>query len=406
MNRIQLRRAGVVLSLCVATACIGAPQRASAQETRLDSIRAAAAAAAAEGAVDTAGAPADTRPTGQQALNPEITVTGDVLALTALDGDETPNFVPREFEVSFQSTLDPYSVAKVFIGYHTHGGGLLPFPEPAPGVPEEEHGHGGEVAVEEGYIRWQGLPGGVNVQLGRFRQSFGQLNRWHPHALPMRTYPLPYVAFFGEEGLAQTGVGVHWLAPFTGFGTWEVWTEVTASSNEHLFGEFNDPSVLGRVHGFWDLSPATYFEVGLSGITGPSMGAGDGFDTHVGGLDFTLSWRPPARARTHEATLRGGLVYGQVEPGGLDPDAAFGAFLNGEYRLDRRWIVGGRLEYTESPLDPTEAAWLAAPTLTWWQSEWVRLRAELDWLERPNETLRLLVLQATFAMGPHKHETY
>ena len=406
MNHSPLWRHGAALFSFVAVASIAAPQGVSAQETRLDSIRAAAAAAAAEGAADTAVAPATVGPRGQQALNPEITVTGDVLGLVALDGSETPNFVPREFEVSFQSTLDPYSTAKVFIGYHTPGGDLLPFPEPAPDPAEPEHGHGGEVAVEEGYIRWQGLPGGVNVQLGRFRQNFGQLNRWHPHALPVRTYPLPYVAFFGEEGLAQTGLGVHWLAPFTGFGTWEVWTEVTASSNHHLFGEASDPSVLGRVHGFWDLSPSTYFEVGLSGITGPGMDDGNGFDTHVGGMDFTLSWRPPARARTREATLRGGVVYGKAEPVGLDPDPAFGGFVTGEYRLDRRWIVGGRVEYTESPLDPDESAWLLAPTLTWWQSEWVRLRAEVDWLERPNETVQLFVLQATFAMGPHKHETY
>ncbi|NIP79361.1 MAG: hypothetical protein GWM90_09155, partial [Gemmatimonadetes bacterium] len=322
------------------------------------------------------------------------------------------NFVPREFEISFQSALDPYSLAKVFAGYHVPGGEILPFGEHAeepadPGAPEEEgHGPGGEFAVEEAYLQWRGLPGGFNVHLGRFRQNFGQLNRWHPHALPGQSYPLPYLAFFGEEGLAQSGVGAHWLVPVTGFGTWELWTELTASGNESLFGEASSLSALGRVNAFWDLSRSTYFELGASAITGPGMAGADDFATRVIGADFTLSWRPPERGRYREATLRGGVVRGELAPEGLDPGAAFGAFANAEYRLDRRWILGGRFEYTENPLDPSESSWLVAPTLTWWQSEWVRLRLEYDYLDRPDGPLRLLVLQTTFAMGPHKHETY
>jgi hypothetical protein len=54
-----------------------------------------------------------------------------------------------------------------------------------------------------------------------------------------------------------------------------------------------------------------------------------------------------------------------------------------------------------------DSAWLISPTLTWWQSEWVRIRAEYDHLERSmGETTNLFALQITFAMGPHKHETY
>ena len=423
--RPLLVAAGLAL---IAAAATLAPGTAAAQEP-LDSIRAAAAAAAAEGAdQDTA----DTGPTefvgrqrNQQALNPEITVTGDVFSFLDLDDPGEDLFVPRGVEFSFQSALDPYSLAKVFVGYHAPGGELTPFDAHAHegeggehAEEEEDHGHGGELAVEEAYIQWRGILGGLNVSAGRFRQNFGTLNRWHTHSLPGQTYPLPYLAFFGGEGLAQTGVGVHWLAPFSGFGTWEFWTEVTTSGNESLFGDASSPSVLGRVNAFWDLSPATYFELGFSGVTGPSMDADDDFGTRVLGSNFTLSWRPPARGRYTEATLRGGVVYGELAPaheGELEPghdledhhaDPAFGGFVIGEYRLDQRWIVGGRYEYTENPLDPHESTWLAAPTLTWWQSEWVRLRAELDFLDRPDGTMKLLVLQATFAMGPHKHETY
>lgn len=381
----------------------------------LAAVRAAAAAAAGQDAE-----PADTaaqeptrfvgRQRSQQELNPELTVTGDVFAFVDFDAAGEQNFVAREFEISLQSPLDPFSLAKIFLGYHLPGGEIEPFGHHEDEVGEEEHeegdGHGGEFAVEEGYVQWTGVGRGLNLTFGRFRQVFGTLNRWHPHALPGQGYPLPYIAFFGEEGLAQTGARVHWLAPWSGFGTWELWTEVTASGNDALFGEANKPSVLGRVNGFWDLSRSTYFELGVSGITGPDMQNDDAWGTRVAGADFAVSWRPPERGRYREASLRGGVVYGRVAPEGLSPGDAWGGFAIGEYRLGQQWILGGRYEYTENPLDPSESAWLAAPTLTWWQSEWVRLRAELDYLDRPEGAQTLLVFQATFAMGPHKHETY
>ena len=400
-----------------------APAAADTAADPLAALRAAAAEAAgqpAEPPADDTAAAAEApvrfagRQRSQQALNPEITVTGDVLAAVDFDDPEHQNFVPREFELSMQSSLDPYSRAKIFIGHHVEGAGLEPFghveEEPLPGEPVEEEAHGGhagEFALEEGYLQWVGLPGGFNVTLGRFRQRFGQLNRWHPHSLPGQSYPLPYVAFFGEEGLAQSGVSVHWLAPWAGFGTWELWTEVTASGNEALFGEASSPSVLGHLNAFWDLSRSTYFELGLTGMTGPDMEGDDPFVTQLAGADFTLSWRPPAMGRYREASLRGGAIYGSLAPVGANPGEAFGAFANAEYRLSRQWIIGGRYEYTQNPLAPSESAWLAAPTLTWWQSEYVRIRAEFDLLDRPDgEPLRLLVIQTTFAMGPHKHETY
>lgn len=401
--------------------------------TELEAIRAAAAAAAGRGeaAPDTAGAREFVgRQRNQQALNPEVTVTGDLFGFLDLDDPGEEAFVPRAVEFSFQSALDPYSLAKVFVGYHGPGGELAPFgghEEEAEGHGHEDehadehdageepaggHGHGGGLTLEEAYVQWRGLPGGFNVNFGRFRQNFTPLNRWHPHALPGQSYPLPILAFFGEEGLAQTGVGVHWLAPFDFFGTWEVWTEVTASGNEALFGEARSLSFMGRANVFWDLSASTYLEMGGGAVIGPDRSGDEAFQTAVVVADFTLSWRPPARSRYREATLRGGVMVGEVEPGPeRDVDhrleqGAWGGFANAEYRLDRRWIVGGRAEYSENPLHPEEASWLIAPTVTWWQSEWVRLRLEFDYLDRPDGAQRLLVLQATFAMGPHKHETY
>ncbi len=87
-------------------------------------------------------------------------------------------------------------------------------------------------------------------------------------------------------------------------------------------------------------------------------------------------------------------------------DRAQGFWSLAEYRFATSWLLGGRFEWTENPEDPHDTAWLAGPTLTWWQSEWVRLRAEWDYMSRGGQELSQLLLQVTFAMGPHKHETY
>ena len=89
-----------------------------------------------------------------------------------------------------------------------------------------------------------------------------------------------------------------------------------------------------------------------------------------------------------------------------DPDAALGVWSLAEVKLSRQWIVGGRYEWVENPEDPTESAWLASPALTYWQSEYVRLRAEYDVLGNPGNTTGQFTLRITFAMGPHRHEAY
>src|SRR2546425_9461434 len=47
------------------------------------------------------------------------------------------------------------------------------------------------------------------------------------------------------------------------------------------------------------------------------------------------------------------------------------------------------------------------PSLTMWQSEWVFLRAQYQWAKQAAApATHLFALQAVWAIGPHKHETY
>lgn len=383
----------------------GQTSEADTAQDALARIRAAAAAAAGTDTVSTPEPAAGnqefvSRQRNLSVLNPEISVTGDLFALVNSQSSSSDNFVAREFELSFVSNLDPYSRAKIFVAHHSPGGENVPFVDPA-GSAEEEP----EVEVEEGYVEWVNVKG-LGVTVGKFRQRFGRYNRWHQHALPGQQLPLPYLAFFGEEGLAQTGVSVHWLLPIHGFGTYELWGEATRSGNEALFGESNRISGLAHLNAFWQVTPATYFELGLSGLSGSHLDENGGrFGRKVGGVDFTLDWRPPAMAKYRSASLSGGLVLNRSRFED-DPTTALGAFAIGEYQLAQQWYAGARWEYTENQFDSSQHTWLAAPTLTWWQSEFVRLRAEYDLVRRPDARYGQFLIQTTLAMGPHKHETY
>ncbi len=383
----------------------------------LAQLRAAAAAAAA-----TAGPPptaTDEQPQqfvgrqrSLQALNPEISMTGDLFASLDPDNTDSENFIPREFELSVVSSLDPFSRAKVFISRHQEGGDLALFPAAGDAGGPEEAGHDGGFAVEEGYVEWVGLPGGLGLKLGRFFQQFGQLNRWHSHALPFQNRSLPHQAFIGEEQLAQTGASMHWLLPFGGgVGTYDATFEVTTSDNASLFGSSGRPSVLGTLNGFWQLSEATDLDLALSWVNGSYEDDTSLLDRNLYGAEMSFTWRPPAASLYRGANVRAGVMVLD----GLLPDAtgapgvdrAKGFWSMAEVRLDRSWLAGGRFDWVENPLDTKDTAWLAGPTLTWWQSEYVRVRGEYDLLGQSRlDRQGRFFLQVTLAMGPHKHETY
>jgi hypothetical protein len=61
----------------------------------------------------------------------------------------------------------------------------------------------------------------------------------------------------------------------------------------------------------------------------------------------------------------------------------------------------------ETPRGPDDTEWRIVPSITWWESEFVFLRLEGEHAHREIEGGRnLLTIQAVWAMGPHKHETY
>jgi hypothetical protein len=312
--------------------------------------------------------------------NPEISFTGDVLG-SAVDG--RPDFDPREFELDFQSALDPFSLTKWTLAF----------------TPEEK------VDVEEGYIRYDGVLPGLSVRAGKMRQTFGALNRWHQHALPTADYPLVLQRYFGEEGLAQTGLSAEWLLPRPWASANELTVQLTDGSADPFGGEdFHRLALLAHLKSYWDLSDATYLEWGVSGIAGSPA---PGLDTRVWGTDLTLHWQPPARAKYREVTWRSELLRSQRDEVGGERRVATGGYTYVEALVRQNLYAGVRYDRLEDPLLPELTTWSVEPFLTFWQSEFVRLRAAWQRLhELDLDSRDRLLLQITWAAGPHKHETY
>ena len=378
----------------------------------LAALRAAAQAAAAGIQVGTdTTTPQESRTRDLSLMNPEISVTGDVVGYYAVpaEGRNRAGAVPREFEFSFQAPLDPYTRTKIFAAYHqdvpiaglpdSHGHG-----EGEGGEEDEEdgHGHGGAFEIEEAYVYWVGLPGAFGIKVGKFRQEVGLYNRWHTHALWEVDRPLPYQVFYGE-GLMQTGAGLTFPSLTLGPSTQTLIVEATAATNEVLFGEGGDMSFLGRFQSFWDLSPAMYVQVGASGVYGRNRD--EELTSRLGQVDLAFRWAPPNRSLYTAFHLKGEWYYGEKEIAG-EKETGKGTYLQLNYRANRRLTFGARGDYVygfEHLLDTYQVV----PSITWWQSEWLYIRLQYNYVK--SKTLQgnhTMLLQVVWAIGPHRHENY
>jgi hypothetical protein len=357
----------------------------AAGDTSLAALRAAAAAATGGVSDSSRARAADTlvqavgRERMQAQLNPEIGATGDVRGYMTGRGVQRDNFDAREFEVGFQSALDPYAHTKIFLSFESGG-----------------------ISVEEGYAYWTGLPGHIRLDLGKYRQQFGELNRWHLHAVPETEYPLAVTTFLGADGLAGTGISLY--RAFGGLGTHELTAQVTRSaSDSELFGNSGRPTYLIHLLNFWQLNHSTYMQIGGTGLYGTNPDSA--LRTKVGGLEFRLTWRPPLQALYHELTVRGELLALNKEIAGVGP-TRLGGYIGSTYKLNQRFILGARFDYVEDPVSGVITRQVV-PSLTMWESEWVFLRAQYQWQRiAGTQANHQIAIQAVWAIGPHKHETY
>jgi hypothetical protein len=397
-----------LLSVQEQLAQLKAQQEAQEKEAEIEHLRQAAAAEAAKTAtsedVDT-GTEFVSGTRMQTELNPEISVNGDVF-LVGGDNLRT-EMQPRHFELDFQSYLDPYTRMKVVFGYegahsvwsfeeheHEHEG-------------EDEHEEGG-FELEEGYLSWINLPGNTALTVGKKRQQFGGLNRWHMHALPQTDFPWVLQESFGPHGLAGTGVSLDWSMPKLWADANELTVEIMNGNNEVAFAgsDWRKPTFLGYLKNYWDLSANTYVQVDLTGLHGVTDHEGNLSHDFVA-LDVVYDWYPLGRELYRGFQLRGMLLRSWLDLEDGRSLNTWGSYVYGQFKFARRWIAGMRWDWVEDQRNEGYEYWGVSPYLTFWQSEFVRLRGQFS-LRDHNifGTDQRFELQFTFAAGPHKHEEY
>jgi len=358
-----------------------------------------------------------------QQLNPEISVSGDFLAYYRHHDDtrkRTDAFL-RGLELNFQSYLDPFSRMKATTHIHDDG----------------------EVHVEELYFTRFSVFKNTNLDIGRFRQQFGVVNRWHEDALDQVQYPLALRRIFGDEGLDQTGASLELTLPKWGQACQGLTLQVTNSENDRLFEQdsLGNPSLLFHYKNYRDLSRDTYLEFGLSGLFGWNdqwnvfkggtlVDEHDALGTRVFGADVSMLWEPADRALYRNVEWRSEVYVMNrdilaPDNSGRDSLDAWGAYTYLQSKVARNVDVGVRYDFYEPdskdyaatpgasliPLAYTAKdayRWQICPYITWWQSEWVEFRGEYDYadghdMEGPEH---IVWFQAIFAAGPHKHERY
>ena len=330
--------------------------------------------------------PAPPQATGARGriFNPDIAVVGNVVgAIGENPVESSPALALEEAEASFQAVIDPYARADFFFAFGPEG-----------------------VEIEEGFITFNSLPGGLLLKAGKLRAAFGKVNTMHVHTLPWTDRPLMTENLLGgEEGLSDGGVSVSKLI-LNPFLFLEATGEVYGGESGVFAGEGRaDVSYVGRLRGYRDLSEDANIDLGASFAWGRSDLEPDATRRLVG-LDATFRFRPLRRAMYQRLLARTELLWSRENAAAAQP-TSLGLYASGEYQLSRRWFTGGRWDYAERRGAPDLADKGAAATLTFWPSEFSQIRAQYRHTRyAEGVTANELFFQFLFSIGAHGQHAF
>jgi hypothetical protein len=381
--------------------------RLSALETRLAAVEkgaqpapaaaspAPAVAAAPAGAAQTTTGATGSSVSNSKVFNPDIAVIGNFLgAVFKPNRDPENGLLPlpalemHESETSFQAVVDPYARADFFFSFGEEGVGL-----------------------EEGYLTFTELPGGLLTKVGKIRAAFGKVNTMHSHVLPWTDRPLVTNNLVGgEDGIDDAGISVARLIPIPWFfleATGQLFRGDSGDVQSPLFTstQRSHVSYVGHLRGYHDLSESTNIDLGASvahgfNASGLPVDIND-FTTRLFGIDATLRWKPLQRAIYHSFVGRSEVIWSRRDqPDGLQN--AMGFYVSAEYQLGRRWFTGIRLDGSDRPANANlrDSGWSAL--LTYWPSEYSQVRGQYrftNWAVGPSANEFLFQFQ--FSIGAH-----
>lgn len=366
-------------------------ERLAALETQIAAAAAAPAVPAAPPVIAPVPLPEPPQPSAPAAsskvFNPDIAVIGNLLGTAGTNPvSPSPSIQFKEAEVSFQAVVDPYARADFFVSFGQD-----------------------QASLEEGYITFPTVPGGLLVRAGQMRTAFGKTNSQHPHTLPWPDRPLVMRNLTGgDDGLDDAGVSVARLISNPWFFL-EATGQVYRGDQGNVFhaSESSDLNYLARLRAYQDISESTNLDLGASFSMGHNdAGVTDGadigrFTTRLYGADATVRYKPLRRSIYRSFVGRTELVWSRRQQAdGVQP--AFGYYVSGDYQFARRWYAGLRYDRSDRADDATILDTGVAAVLTFWPSEFSQLRGMYRRTRyAQSETANELLLQVQFAIGAH-----
>lgn len=325
---------------------------------------------------------------GSKVFNPDMAVIGDFLGAAGRNTvNPNPALALHESEAAFQAIVDPYARADFFVSFGEEG-----------------------VEVEEGYLTFTTLPGGLLTRVGKMRAAFGKVNTLHNHVLPWTDRPLVTQNLAGgEDGISDAGISVARLIP----NPWlflEATGQIFRGDSGDLFhsSKPGHVSYVGHLRGYHDISESANIDLGLSyarghndaGLVGDED-VDDNLVTQLYGVDATFRWRPLQRSIYRSFVGRGEWIFSRRrDPIGLQRSNGF--FVSGDYQFARRWFAGGRVDRSERATDPSLRDTGGSLLLTYWPSEFSQVRGQY---RRTNYALgpsaNEFLFQFQFSIGAH-----
>lgn len=344
-------------------------------------------------------------------LLPDISLVGDLIADLSPDGttqEDGTRLGVREVELALQAAVDPSFRGDVFVGFSDAEG----------------------VGIEQAFMTATSLPWQLEMRLGRFLAPFGKQNTTHRHDLHTVDHALVNQRLLGEEGLKGTGI---WLgrifAPFGFFQEFIVTaTERLGEAPEDLTTaeptskKLEDLAYSARLRNYWDLSNAANLEISGSMLTGmrevETLPLDDvnavGLRQTTFGADVTFRWRPPQQGLYRSLILQAEfLTQTTQEPADLGPspghtpigptDDVSGFYVFGRYQMARRWYLGARFDALDDPEFDGASTNAFSGYYQFYPSEFSKIVAKFERVSPSGfDAFNRFVLQATFALGPHK----
>jgi hypothetical protein len=329
---------------------------------------------------------------GSKVFNPDIAVIGDFLGAAGNNSvAPPPAFEMHESEAAFQAVVDPYARADFFISFGESG-----------------------VNLEEGFMTFTSLPGGLLTRVGKMRAAFGKVNGLHNHVLPWTDRPLVTQNLVGgEDGISDAGFSVARLIPNPWLfleGTAQVFRGDSGTDQSPLYHSStrSDLSYVAHLRAYQDITEDSNLDLGFSYSMGhnglpevPNTPGSNTLTTSLYGIDATYRWRPLQRSIYRSFIGRSEIIWSRRDqPNGLQSGSGY--YVSGDYQFARRWFAGARYDRSARADNAAIIDKGGSLLLTYWPSEFSQVRGQY---RRTNYGTRDIadefLFQFQFSIGAH-----